>query len=807
MVKRKRYASKKQNKGWWVLAGILIIAGITLIGMNFSVVSTGNSFSWIEDESSDVFKIGSFSFSSTGPQYFGSGDYSDSDDYPGDWQVKAFWNGKEYVLRSGVETGLNDYLQVTARIDAELTDGVLDEGWDVTYRFKVVDDDFLESRILESSLGYKKDSSASVQLVVSNRFANLDSESFGYYTSTTYELTGRSVKGEVQAVSNMGDSLINVDLPTSSYGFVTVKVTPFVRFGGQEWGFETQTVRYEVSDNADVVVPNCPQVYEPVVGSDGTLYSNQCMADFYDAESVRQATEEELRSISGSSGGWLNTVLIVFGIFMLVAGAFLFYVSEKGWGTVALILAVVAIGSSFTFFSIVTPYDNYVLYGESSTGFENLTETYSRQVGSDRVYATQEGSYWGISSFHDSDVGCSSALTGSDTNPTLIVDRCGDASIFTTQDLIGDDLKGTLRCSLKSGGYCSIGVFESYTQGTRLIYQNSQEIYRIDQYGRSGATVTTKIGVDLEKSPTYEGIYRLFINGEYVKDVNLAGYAEAGVWTYAQTTSSGYYPGRAEAEWKNLRQDLFGCSVESDELEVAFTVFSGSSLSIQSFPYGVERFCPDHKSRIRYYDENRTRDDESNEIIQRLANGETLAVPDNEAWTVFFVTKNTGSLPDGPVCEFDEARDLSSGECVPMAGVAHQCYVDTDCFVPDNCEGVTASCLSNEQCRYSSTECISQYLTNNIFVYGCVDDSDCEGVGGECKAAGENSERYDFICFQSETVFIETNVTVEKEVEKVVEREVFNDTLIFGAGSVMLIIGVLAGLLIMHNSRKRGGRK
>jgi len=112
----------------------------------------------------------------------------------------------------------------------------------------------------------------------------------------------------------------------------------------------------------------------------------------------------------------------------------------------------------------------------------------------------------------------------------------------------------------------------------------------------------------------------------------------------------------------------FSCNLENNEL-LAYEPFAGGrEISDKSMRYTVRKYCLDHPAVIFKGDQGT---DTTAEIYDRLNKGETLPIPDDEVWGIFYVFKNDGTIP--AVCNPDEAFNTETGKCTDVGGLVTFC--------------------------------------------------------------------------------------------------------------------------------------
>ncbi len=136
--------------------------------------------------------------------------------------------------------------------------------------------------------------------------------------------------------------------------------------------------------------------------------------------------------------------------------------------------------------------------------------------------------------------------------------------------------------------------------------------------------------------------------------------------TYNQYEDSTGYSSSAKTMIKNVRyQPLLSCIKDSQDLLAQQSFTGGSEVSLDKFRFPVKQFCYSHPVIIIKGDTSGI--DESYYIIEKLINGVTLKVPEDEIWTIQYIFDNSDGLVS-TICPSGELLD-ENGVCKKQAGL------------------------------------------------------------------------------------------------------------------------------------------
>lgn len=278
--------------------------------------------------------------------------------------------------------------------------------------------------------------------------------------------------------------------------------------------------------------------------------------------------------------------------------------------------------------------------------------------------------------------------------------------LIPTQNLYGKSIKIKLSAVARKPSDQSWGSGSAHAK----ILMNGVEVY--DCYSdraRDYETKTKNCLVELIPSFLHPGLYQVRVDGSDYKVINTSNPKGDGQFKVRIELKEM----RCMSSWVNIDYVKFkyeyNCKIEDDEILVFDSFSSGSTINISTLTYNPEKFCLDYPVKARSFEDNGIKTDIRGEVLQRIVRGESVEVPNNEEWKVFYITKYT---PDIDLrCGIDEAFDTETGQCVnPNEQVMVGCVSDSDCYIPPNCEGVKAQCI-DWQCQYEG-EC----KDNTIFV-------------------------------------------------------------------------------------------
>jgi hypothetical protein len=163
----------------------------------------------------------------------------------------------------------------------------------------------------------------------------------------------------------------------------------------------------------------------------------------------------------------------------------------------------------------------------------------------------------------------------------------------------------------------------------------------------------------------------------------------------------------------------FSCSIDKDtEVLVRDTFAAGSQINIHTLTYTPTKFCPQDLGVMIFSSKGLT--NELGSITQRLANGETITVPEGEYYIVQYITKYVTDMAER--CGVGQAYNIKARTCEQQAfqqidnAQLFACNVDSDCLLPPNCEDVSATCQSDNKCQYVSKVCTQQQISNYVEV-------------------------------------------------------------------------------------------
>ena len=341
--------------------------------------------------------------------------------------------------------------------------------------------------------------------------------------------------------------------------------------------------------------------------------------------------------------------------------------------------------------------------------------------------------------------------------------------------------------------------FEMRFNGVQIYYDVTDPGTGTLAPGKNG-----KLGVEITHRLLEPNVVDVYINSFLIQSFDLTGANPQIEFIRSKGSTERYNQLSVGVSIDNLRYRVpFGCTAANDEVLVQDTFSSGSKVSINTLTYKPTRFCLNNAPKIRSFSSQGMALDYKGEILQRLVGGDTLTVPDNQEWIIYYFTTNTGNLI--PRCLMDEAYDTVYHNCA-KAGTdvtTVQCKADADCPASP-CDGITVYCDgSTQKCKYNgvctpavvqchtASDCGSTNLcagidvncanyrctytgTCNPTVVVCLKDADCpaspcEGVVGKCTL--RNTCEFDGTCISKPQI-----ETVTQTVYLVNQTTIYNHT-------------------------------
>jgi len=184
---------------------------------------------------------------------------------------------------------------------------------------------------------------------------------------------------------------------------------------------------------------------------------------------------------------------------------------------------------------------------------------------------------------------------------------------------------------------------------------------RITLSSRTDYGVVSALGdsfaIELKSSKLDYNIVYVFINGEHKETIDLAG-------EELKIAISGLDVRLSEIKFKVP----FNCKIPENHF-LGFETFSSKQVSLYSMTYAVKSYCLDHPVIITSATEKGST--ATAEPYQKFVQGETLYIPEDQTWTIFYVFENDGTIP--VVCKLGDAYDVKRGMCTNVTGIVHIC--------------------------------------------------------------------------------------------------------------------------------------
>lgn len=203
--------------------------------------------------------------------------------------------------------------------------------------------------------------------------------------------------------------------------------------------------------------------------------------------------------------------------------------------------------------------------------------------------------------------------------------------------------------------------------------------------------------VELIKDVTDDDKFVVLINGEPIKEIIISE-DTAFIKYYANPKA------RMRVEYLKSRA-YFSCSVNNDEVVIRDRFGEGSVFSKDDLAFDVTKFCPsDYPAVVRSYLERGVKSDIKGTITFKLARGEYLTVPQFQAYEIQYITKYIDGMKErcDPLTEY---YDTNLEKCMEQGFIFEPaCFIDSDCWIPSSCVGVTAQCIDGS-CVYDG-DCV-----------------------------------------------------------------------------------------------------
>ena len=309
---------------------------------------------------------------------------------------------------------------------------------------------------------------------------------------------------------------------------------------------------------------------------------------------------------------------------------------------------------------------------------------------------------------------------------------CGGSehlSLTPSENLLGRHLKVRLAADKSQAGYGSAASASLIMNGVTA-YTCKNDAY-VSHDGERQNPKSVYCTVEAYQSFQSPELYYLTVNGEEYGSVNVSNPDGDGKVRF-NLNPSPYARSRGERHWAGVDyvkyKYPYGCKIMKDETLVFDTFSSGSEINLSTLSHDPVRFCLDYPVKARSFEDAGIKTDVRGEVLQDISRGKSVSVPNNEEWKFFYITKWEPGIKQR--CSIDEAYDTQAGECVnPNKQAIIGCAKDSDCYIPDNCFGLSAQCV-DWQCEYTG-KC------EPIYADYCQSDAECAspclGAEGVCQ--------------------------------------------------------------------------
>lgn len=228
----------------------------------------------------------------------------------------------------------------------------------------------------------------------------------------------------------------------------------------------------------------------------------------------------------------------------------------------------------------------------------------------------------------------------------------------------------------------------------------------------------------------------------------------------------------------------FSCDFNNQLLGVE-TFGGNKQVSIYSTRYDVKKFCLAHPAIVMKQGKGSTT---TAEIYQKMVYGETLTVPEDEIWTLFYIFDNDGTIPG--YCE--NGYDVINDRCYNMSGITFVCSEGVIDEVTGTCTvnyNTTSVCPDGGRLDMGIAKCIYNppihYICSNS-------DANYYPAVGKCQSTplandtcGNKAETYNPISnycesFPSSYIMCDPFFAYDSNLAKCVRTPLSNGTCEFG---------------------------
>ena len=370
-----------------------------------------------------------------------------------------------------------------------------------------------------------------------------------------------------------------------------------------------------------------------------------------------------------------------------------------------LIVLVGVIGNQLGMFSVGNEY-GWIPMTEVNDQFTDANYFRTPVAGNAAWYFdTFTSKYWEITT--DNEVALSPEPSGGDGEIKIIV-QCSFGSDCLAQIKFNEDiLNKNFKIDYESQGgtYCPTGAGSCKNIGGSINF--------LPQFNTNSYDLNSKGTIELKPSLLDKDEVEFIVNGQSlgmitpVENFNLNMIAR----------------GRTDGSWIKLSnpryKPLFDCFVDNDEVAIFDEFAGGSSFDINDLTYSVKKFCPDtYPTVVRSFTERGASSSASFTILNKLASGGTINVPEDKTIRVGYITQSQAGLLR---CSLDEAFNVQSGECENMLSEG----------VPDNLETIIRAVEVGENEVSKMTTTTDSILIGNLNLKTYSQDFVCECTGNQ----------------------------------------------------------------------------
>lgn len=218
--------------------------------------------------------------------------------------------------------------------------------------------------------------------------------------------------------------------------------------------------------------------------------------------------------------------------------------------------------------------------------------------------------------------------------------------------------------------------------------------------------------IEIIKDVTDSDKFVVLVNGEAIKEITILddeAFLSYSVYTDKNACGTGGQSSTIYIDYLKSKP-YFSCEVDSDEVVVRKRFGEGSTfnkddLDCKNFKCEPTKYCPhDYPAVVRNYLARGVKSDVRGTIIYGLAKGEYFTVPQFHAYEIQWITTAVVGMQEtcDPLLEY---YDTNTDKCYEQGFLFEPaCFIDSDCWIPPSCAGVTAQCVDGN-CIYSG-DCI-----------------------------------------------------------------------------------------------------